>query len=80
MKATLRIPADGGYKDIEVDIAEEELAKLAEPQKPQKLTGYERTSQGKNYWMGEKQGNADSRTKQRYRNSVQFQRRFLAHR
>lgn len=42
MKATLRIPTDGGYKDIEVDITEEELAKLAEPPKPSKLTGYER--------------------------------------
>lgn len=51
MKATLRIPAEGGYKDIEVDITEEELAKLAEPPKPQKLTGYERTNQGKNYWI-----------------------------
>lgn len=51
MKVTLRIPAESGYKDIEVDITEEELAKLAEPSKPQKLTGYERTNQGKNYWI-----------------------------
>lgn len=56
MKATLRIPAESGYKDIEVDIAEEELAKLAEPQKPNRLTGYERTSQGKNYWLDSFEG------------------------
>lgn len=51
MKATLRIPAENGYKDIEVDITEEELAKLTEPLKSQKPTGYERTNQGKNYWL-----------------------------
>ena len=56
MKATLRIPAECGYKDIEVDITEEELAKLAEPPKPQKLTGYERTSHGKDYWLDSFEG------------------------
>lgn len=50
MKATLRIPAESGYKDIEVDITEEELAKLAEPQKLSKLTGYERVQKDDTYY------------------------------
>ena len=50
MKVTLRIPADGGYKDIEVDITEEELAKLAEPQKTSKPTGYERVKEDDVYY------------------------------
>lgn len=53
MKATLRIPAESGYKDIEVDIAKEELAKLAEPPKPQKLTGYERVQKADVYYCVE---------------------------
>ena len=50
MKATLRIPADGGYKDIKVDITEEELAKLAEPQKTSEPTGYERAKKDDVYY------------------------------
>lgn len=50
MKVTLRIPADGGYKDIEIDITEEELAKLAEPQKTSKPTGYERVNEDDVYY------------------------------
>lgn len=53
MKATLRIPApetECGYKEIEVDIIEEELARLAEPQKTSKLTGYERAKKDDVYY------------------------------
>ena len=57
MKATLRIPTDGGYKDIEVDITEEELAKLAEPQKTNKPTGYERAEKDVTYYYIESSGN-----------------------
>ena len=52
MKATLRIPApetECGYKEIEVDITEEELTKLAEPPKTSKLTGYERVEKDNTY-------------------------------
>lgn len=51
MKATLRIPATDrkvGYKEIEVEISEEELKKLET--KPAKKTGYERVKDGDTFW------------------------------
>ena len=65
MKATLRIPApetECGYKDIEVDITEEELAKLDEPQKTSKLTGYERGDKDDPYFVDRCDGDVGSST------------------
>lgn len=52
MKATLRIPATDrkvGYKEIEVEITEEELKKLET--KPTRKTGYERVDDGDTFWF-----------------------------
>lgn len=65
MKATLRIPApetECGYKEIEVDITEEELAKLAEPQNTSKPTGYERGDEDDLYFVDRCDGDVGSST------------------